>query len=109
MNEIHTNTGTTSSTGLAERRGASTSLFGGAMLATVATASLAQSYFSTAGALNMHTVASGYVVLGANAAGDDGGGVFRPTLASHDGAPFGRATGSGQRLRHMASLSCNKR
>jgi hypothetical protein len=63
------------------RRAMATSLFGGAILATVVTASLAQqvTYFPTATALNSGTVTSGYVVLGANILGDDGGGVLMPS------------------------------
>jgi hypothetical protein len=91
MNETRT-------TGLAGRHPIATSLFGGAMLATVATASLAQqvTYFATANALLGATVTSGYVVLGANTPGDDGGGVFMPgaTCSSGDkGIVFPDAVG----------------
>jgi hypothetical protein len=59
-----------------------TSLVGGAILATVATAALAQApytYFDTAADLGMATVTSGYVVLGGNVVlGDGGGGTFMP-------------------------------
>ena len=55
-----------------------TSLFGGAILASVATASLAQAtYFDTASLLAHGSVTTGYVVLGGNLAlGDGGGGTF---------------------------------
>ena len=66
MNETFAGRGSHSAMGLAARRSVATSLFGGAILATVATASLAQStYFPTAALLSTGT-ASGYVVLGGN-------------------------------------------
>jgi hypothetical protein len=68
------------------RHGIATSLFGGAMLATVATASLAQTYFPTASALKGGTVSSGYVILGGNLAlGDGGGGTFMPGATCSSG------------------------
>ncbi len=66
-----------------------TSLFGGAMLATIANASFAQvTYLADAPSLAATTVSSGYVVLAGNtAAGDGGGGTFLPGLT-------GTATGT---------------
>jgi hypothetical protein len=77
MNETLAGRGPRTSTGFAARRSVATSLFGGAILATVTTASLAQTtYFPTADALSSAT-GSGYVVLGGNLAeGDGGGGAF---------------------------------
>jgi hypothetical protein len=77
MNETLEGNHSRSSVGLVGRRSIATSLFGGAILATVATASLAQTpYYPTASALSSAT-ASGYVVLGGNLTeGDGGGGTF---------------------------------
>ena len=67
-------------TKLTGRGSKATSLFGGAILATVATATLAQvTYVTSIGALGTITVASGYVVAGGyNTPGDGGGGTFMP-------------------------------
>ena len=56
------------------------SLFGGAILATVATVSMTQTYVPTVIALNGSSIASGtYVALGGyTVAGDGGGGVLTP-------------------------------
>jgi hypothetical protein len=57
-------------------------LFGGAILATIATASLAQTYLTNVAALRGSVVSSGYVVLaGYSIAGDGGGGTFLPGAA----------------------------
>lgn len=62
MNNAHSNIGPSStSTAVVGRHSIATSLFGGAILATVATASLAQMYFPTAIALAGGMVSSGYV------------------------------------------------
>ena len=87
MNVILEGSSSRTSTGNVARRSVATSLFGGAILATVATASLAQTYFPTAIALSTST-ASGYVVLGGNLfEGDGGGGTFMQgaTCAAGDG------------------------
>ncbi len=67
-------------TKLTGRGSKATSLFGGAILATVATATLGQvTYVTSIGALGTITVASGYVVAGGyNTPGDGGGGTFMP-------------------------------
>ena len=77
MNETLESSSSRTSIGREGRRSVATSLFGGAILATVATASLTQTtYFPTAAALSIAS-ASGYVVLGGNLAeGDGGGGTF---------------------------------
>ena len=86
-----------------------TSLFGGAILATVATtvatAALAQTYLNSITALGSITVAAGtYVVaLGYNTAGDGGGGTFVPGVA---GTPTGTCTPDGGLVFQDAASHC---
>jgi hypothetical protein len=72
--------GTQSPPSIGGRRVA-TSLFGGAILASVATATIAQvTYLDSITALAGTVVSSGYVVAGGyNQPGDGGGGIFLPT------------------------------
>ena len=69
-------------------RSLETSLFGGAVLATVATASLGQTFFSDVSAINAGVVSTPYVVLGGYYKSGDGGGgtlLLGPSGCTADG------------------------